>query len=255
LKFDSITDKDGKKRKKVAIVGFAESSRHLAPFDNDEWEIWAMNQLYRHIPRATRWWEMHKYPDYLTIDQVPGTDYAKWLAECPIPVYMTEQRADVPNSVRFPIEHMVQKYGDYYYSSISYMLAQAIEEGLEEIGLWGIDLAHDSEYEYQKPSAEYFLGVAIGQGITVRIPEQSALLKGMYRYGYQEMPTNADLQWLKVYKSRVQERQQELVGVVNQLAGQIACAEEFEGWLRSKRRGSAPPDPNQPNPDKVAVNT
>ena len=146
-------------------------------------------------------------------------------------------------------------FGDYFYSTISYMLALAIAEGFEEIGLWGIDLAHDSEYEYQKPSAEYFLGIARGQGIKIYLPEQSALLKGMYRYGYEDMPTNADLQWLQVYRERVLAKQTELVGVVNQLQGQIACADEFTSWIRSKRRGSAPPDPNLPNPDETAVNT
>lgn len=252
MKFDIL--KDGERRKKVAIVGFSESSRHLAPYNDPEWEIWAMNQLYRHIPRATRWWEMHKYPDYLTIDQVPGTDYAGWLAKCPIPVYMCEKRDDVPNSVRYPIETMVARFGDYFYSTISYMIALAISEGFEEIGLWGIDLAHDSEYEYQKPSAEYLLGVAIGAGITVRIPQQSALLKGTYRYGYEDMPSNTDLQWLQVYTDRVSAKQQEMVGIVNQLQGQLACAEEFKSWLRGKRRGSSPPDPNQPDPDSVADN-
>ena len=250
MKFDVINPGDTP-RKKVAIVGFSESSRHLAPFDDPEWEIWAMNQLYRHIPRATRWFEMHKYPDYLTIDQVPGTDYAGWLAQCPIPVYMCDKRDDVPSSVRFPIEEMVRRFGDYFYSTISYAIALAISEGFEEIGLWGIDLAHDSEYEYQKPSAEYLLGVAIGRGITIHLPEQSALLRGTYRYGYENMPSNADLQWLKVYTDRVSAKQQEMIGMVNQLQGQLACAEEFQSWVRAKRRGSSPPDPNQPDPDSV----
>jgi hypothetical protein len=252
LKFDSPLDKNGNKRKKVAIVGFAESSRHLAPYDNDEWEIWAMNQLYRHLPRGTRWWEMHAYPEYLK-DQVPGTDYMKWLEECPIPIYMTEKRDNIPNAISYPISEMATKYGDYFYSTISYMFALAIDEGFTTIGIWGIDLSHDSEYEYQKPSAEYFLGIARGQGIDLVIPPQSALIKGLYRYGYQEMPNNDDIQWLTVYKQRVGAKQQEMVGLVNQLQGQIACAEEFTQWARSKRRGSAPPDPNQPDPDTLVL--
>ena len=132
MKFDSPLGKDGKKRKKVAIVGFAESIRHLAPYDDDTVEIWAMNQLYRHIPRGTRWWEMHTREDFLA-DQVPGTDYLAWLKKCPIPIYMVQKFADIPNSVEYPIEKMSQKYGDYFYSTISYMLALAIDEGFEEI--------------------------------------------------------------------------------------------------------------------------
>ena len=247
-------DKDGKPRKKFAVVGFSESSRHLAPYDDDSWCIAGVNQLYRHIPRADVWFEMHAYPEYLK-DQVPGTDYAAWLKDCPIPVYMTEKREDVPNSVRYPIEHMAAKYGDYFYSTISYMFALAIDEGFEEIGIWGIDLSHDSEFEYQKPSAEYFLGIARGQGINLVIPPQSALLRGMYRYGYQEMPSNEDVQWLSVYKDRVSSKQQEMVGMVNQLQGQLACADEFLGWARSKRRGSAPPPEGKPNPDTLVVET
>lgn len=254
MKFDKLVDNSGNKRKKVAIVGFSESSRHLAPFDDDEWEVWAMNQLYRHLPRATRWWEMHQRKDFLA-DQVPGTDYLKWLQECPIPIYMVEKFEDIPNAVSFPIEDMVTLFGDYFYSTISYMFALAIAEGFEEISIWGIDLAHDTEYEYQKPSAEYFLGVAIGQGIKVTIAPQSALLRGMYRYGYQPMPSNEDIQWLTVYKDRVGAKQQELVGLLNQLQGQLACAEEFTQWARAKRRGSAPPPEGLPDPDKTAKNT
>jgi hypothetical protein len=253
MKFDNPLKADGSKRKKVAIVGFAESSRHLAPYNDDEWEVWAMNQLYRHIPRATRWWEMHQRKDFLA-DQVPGTDYLKWLSESPIPIYMIDKFEDIPNAVRYPIEEMTKQFGDYFYSTISYMIALAIAEGFEEIGLWGIDLAHDTEYQYQKPSAEYLLGIARGLGITIHLPPQSALLKGVYRYGYDPMPDNKDLQWLKVYTERVSAKQQETIGIVNQLQGQLSCAEEFAGWIRSKRRGSAPPDPAQPDPDKTAVN-
>src|SRR4051812_42075286 len=98
MKFDSPLDKNGNKRKKLAIVGFSESSRHLAPYDNDEFDIWAMNQLYRHIPRATAWFEIHQRKDFLA-DQVPGTDYLQWLKDCPIPIYMIEKFTDIPNSV------------------------------------------------------------------------------------------------------------------------------------------------------------
>lgn len=254
MQFDSPVGRDGQRRKKIAIVGFAESTRHLAPYDDDEWEIHAMNQLYRHIPRATVWWEMHQRADFLA-DQVPGTDYLQWLKESPIPIYMIEKFSDIPKSVRYPIEDMVQHFGDYFYSTISYMLAHAIVGGFETIGVWGIDLAHDSEYEYQKPSAEYLLGIARGLGIKLVIPPQSALLRGQYRYGYQTMPSNEDVQWLSVYKERVTAKQQELVGMVNQLQGQLAAAEEFTSWARAKRRGSSPPPAGLPDPDITAQNT
>jgi len=279
---------NGKKPKHIALVGFAESTRHLAPYSDPDVCIMAMNQLYRHIPRANVWWEVHKREEYLA-DQVPGTDYLKWLQECPIPIMMIDTAPDIPNSVRMPIEDWSAEFGDYFYSTISYMLAYAIMQQPEEISIWGIDLAHDSEYEYQKPSAEYLIGIARGRGIKVTIPPESALVRGMYRYGYQSMPSNEDIQWLTVYKDRVSTKANEVVGQLNQtqgklnlveelniggkvyddldqlrqqqiglmnmLQGQLAAAEEFLMWARSKRRGSAPPDPNMPNPDLTAKDT
>lgn len=244
-----------------------------------------MNQLYRHIPRADAWYEIHTQ-DQFEADIVPGTDYHSWLKTCPIPVYMVKHFDWIPNSVEYPIEDRAARFGDYFYSTISYMIADAIAWGMEEIGIWGVDLAHDTEYEYQKPSAEYLLGIAKGMGIKLSIAPQSALLKGMYRYGYSRMPSNEDLQWLKVYEERVTRSQQGVVGMCNQLQGQLNlanelklskdkvdaitdelsknigmlntlqgqlnCAKEFASWARSKRRGSTPPPDNGVNPDVEA---
>ena len=49
--------------------------------------------------------------------------------------------------------------------------------GEHEIGLWGIDLAEDGEWEYQRANNEYYIGVAEGMGIKVTLPEGSMLKK------------------------------------------------------------------------------
>ena len=46
-------------RKKIAICGFAASSRMLAPFDDPEWSVAILNQLYRHTPRASMIYDVH----------------------------------------------------------------------------------------------------------------------------------------------------------------------------------------------------
>ena len=141
-----------------------------------------MNQLYRFIPRASRWFEIHyNWNEHV----VEGTDHAGWLQECPIPVYMNEHHPEFPNSVRFPIEKMIEQFGDYYTSSIAYMLALAISEGFTRIDLYGIDLSVGVEYIEQRPCAEYFIGIASAKGIDVGIPTASALCKQNHRYGYQ----------------------------------------------------------------------
>jgi hypothetical protein len=76
----------------------------------------------------------------------------------------------------------------YFNNSISWMLALAIAEGFEEIGIYGVDMALDgvtgAEYNHQRPSCEYFLGIAWGRGIRVHLPETSELLKCAYLYGF-----------------------------------------------------------------------
>ena len=115
------------RRKKFAICGFAASSRMLAPFGDPQYEIWGLNQLYRHIPRETRHFDIHRN---WREDNVPGTDHPTWLAQCGIPVYMAEREPSIPTAVRYPVEDIMQRVGgiDYFTSTVSFMLALAIQE-------------------------------------------------------------------------------------------------------------------------------
>jgi len=182
-------------RRRVAIVGFADSSRDAAPYDDPTWEIWGLNQLYRYIPRADRWFELHD--DFLH-DQVPGTDYLGWLRAQSIPVYMIrthrpgdEGSFNIPNAVRYPIERTIRYLAnhDYFMSTIAFMVATALQEPFEEIGLWGVDLIRGSEWEEQRPNVEWLLGIAMGQKRIVTVHKHSAIMKALYRYGYEDGPS------------------------------------------------------------------
>ena len=172
-------------RSEVAICGFASSTRHLIPVDDNRVEIWGLNQLYRHIDRADRWFDIHRNWEQ---DNVEGTDHPKWLKECGIPIYMVKRDHDLPTSVRFPIERMIASASDYFTSTVAYMLALAISEGFSKIHLYGIDLVVGTEYEVQKACVEFWLGMAHGKGIDLNIPSASALLTQTHRYGYEKQP-------------------------------------------------------------------
>ena len=209
-------------RKKIAVCGFAASSRALAPFDDPEYEIWGLNQLYRHIPRATRWFDIH---ENWREDNVEGTDHPAWLAEFPGPVYMTDRQPAVSTSVRYPLERVIAQVAgtDYFTSTVAFMLGLAVLEidgqveaevdalgpadsadlardvrkmrrwlsdryAEREIGIYGIDLVVGDEYVKQKQCVEFLLGIAQARGITIRIPPMSALLKSLWRYGYETEP-------------------------------------------------------------------
>ena len=210
-------------RKNIAICGFASSTRqYILHFSDDPtWEIWGLNQLYRHIPRGDRWFDIHHNWDK---EVVPGTDHRKWAQECGIPFYMLARQPDCPTSVRFPLDAVLGIYqADYFTSTIPYMLSLALMEidaavsaelkayveasslaalrgvhlqdvirkmyGEYKIGIFGIDLVVGSEYFSEKPCAEFWIGAAaIGRGIQVVIPPESALCKQLYRYGYEKDP-------------------------------------------------------------------
>lgn len=221
----------GSGRKKIAICGFASSSRHLIPYDDKDWVIGAMNQFYRHAPRADYWFDIHSN---WRESNVPGTDHPRALREIGFPVFMIERADDVPNSVRYPIERLIEKFGvDYFTSTVSYMIAwaidvidQAVAKRMSSvrwtasaptladaqaftrslyaeytIGIFGIDLIVGDEYDFQKACAEFWLGVANARGIDIQIPSHSALLKQRWRYGYETQPSNLLIE-LKDYTAR-----------------------------------------------------
>ena len=225
------------RRTKVAIIGFATSSRDLAPFDDESYEIWTLNQLYRHVPRSTRHFDIHCNWEE---DNVEGTDHAGWIRDAPIPTYMMDAHSEFPNAVRYPIERVIEDAGiDYFTSTVAFEVALAMAEGFKEIALFGIDLIVGTEYSVQKANLEFWLGMAHARDINVRIPTASALLKQAYRYGYEREPDWGPLQMSEVSR-RIEllstERNQKMA-LINALDGAIA---EDERWYVKKMDDMTP---------------
>jgi len=119
------------------------------------------------VQRWDRWFDLH---DDASIDTYAG--HREFLSTQTKPVY-TRIRT-IPNTLEYPLAAMVEKYGTWFFTStISYMLAMAIEEGPDEIGLWGVDMAHASEYKFQKSGARFFIQLAKLRGIKVMIPPEA----------------------------------------------------------------------------------
>jgi len=187
--------------KKVAILGTAPGWED-APFDDKTWEIWGISRLYSYIPRWTRWYEFHRLEEVCETwadgdkaqEAASRRVYHDWLREQTQPIYVQEERPDmVPNGIRFPIEDIqrwvAEKTGEdkpeqYFTNTISYLIAHALFEGASEIGVYGVDMALDSEFGTQRPSCEYFIGLARGMGVKTTIPERSDLLKATELYAY-----------------------------------------------------------------------
>lgn len=189
--------------KKVAICGCSDT-KHLAPFNDPTWDIWGINNGFGHVVRKTGWFEIHpvKFEGgkwhrrkllrpgvFEWSTEFRGMDtgkYIKMLADLDVPVYMQQHWDEIPKSVPYPLNDIMAKFGGYFTNTVSYMIALAILQGYREIGCYGVDMAATTEYGAQRPSCEFFLGVAAGLGIRVIIPDQCDLLKTRFLYGFGE---------------------------------------------------------------------
>lgn len=191
-------------RRKVAIVA-AGPGKHEAPFDDPDWEVWALNVVgafdWQGRLRCDRWWEMHEM-------HAQSADDIAWMRKCPVPLYMVpsafahdgevrvprnpnppahgEYDLEVwPNAMRYPLEAMEEKFGCYWACTFAYQMALAIAEGFTDIGLYGVELGLGTARErtVEWANVSWWIGFAEGNGITIHLPTHSGLGRHPARYG------------------------------------------------------------------------
>jgi len=223
-----------KKALKVAIVGKAPSSRVLAPYDDESWEIWSLSDNWREIPRWDRWFELHD-PEY---HKETNEDHYKWLMDGDDkPLYMLETHPDSKRSLAFPRREVQAMFGTlfndnpvfhYWTNSVSWLIGMAIHEGATEIGIYGCDMAQASEYGEQRPSCEFMVGVAIGRGVKVTVPGESDLMKTRKLYGYE---THNSEMYVKI-RTRDLELQHRMQAAQGELSESSNICERFYGAMQ-----------------------
>jgi hypothetical protein len=157
---------------KVAIVGMSQTA-HDAPWGTD-WEMWGLPWHDAYWVQMDRHFEMHDIRLLESEHSKRDEGYMDRLKGFKT-LYM--QEAYLPNATPYPFDEVAKTTGRYWNSSVAYAMALAIHEGAEEIGIWGVDMKGSSEYGYQKPNMEYLIGLAMGKGIKVYVPDASPLLK------------------------------------------------------------------------------
>ena len=175
-----------REKDKVCIMGFAES-RVDAPFDDDSYEFWGVNEMWADpkVLRCDLLFELHDHKWLVEGKRIKG--HIEWLRENKeVPVFMQEHFDDIPMSVEYPKDEIVERFGSYFTNTISWEIALAIHLGFKEIRIYGVDMANEVEYASQRPSCEYFIGLARGLGIEVYVPPESDLLKCLYLYGFED---------------------------------------------------------------------
>jgi hypothetical protein len=234
-----------KKSKKLCIIGTA-GSRHLAPYDDKDADIWGVAHclLLNDIPRMDRVFEIHLpyiYEQEISpFSQKPIIYHANKEYACPwrkqedIEVITPRHDKSINKQIVFPRDELKEKYRDilpahdafYATNSIAWMILWGIELGYDEIHLYGIHLECDSEWQFERPCNEWWLGVfagiqwAKGKKNVIYIPEQSDVLRGYHEYGFADIEVRRKK--LNGKKDFFDKAIREMVGQLNQINGELS---------------------------------
>ncbi len=159
---------------RIAIVGTSDSAKE-APFNSD-WQIWTIGRNHSWIPRYDKWFELHTMQQ-LASARTQSIFYTH-LKNCGDKLYLKEPVPNLPEAKLFPKKEIIDKYGTYLTSTIAWLFVHAMDSGATEIGIWGVDMRGENEYQHQRPCMEFWIGRAIEKGIKVTIHQGSSLLKG-----------------------------------------------------------------------------
>ncbi len=203
---------------KIAIVGTAKASRHLAPYTDPEWsppdgEIWCCGGYDFSVKRYDRWFELHDR-DVPLPGAAPGE--TGWemnddvLAQAGKPVFV-QQDPKADHEVRFPIEKNISMLGDRNLTSTpAHMMALAIlklrsdlcrtPEPQDMIGIWGIEMLLEEEYREQRPGMQHFMDMCIAMNIEVLLPTGCGLIARSKVYAY-ERETAEEKRYRKLAES------------------------------------------------------
>ncbi len=203
---------------RIALIGSAPSSVALAPYEDTSWKFWGCSPgAYPYVRRWDAWFELHRW------EQAPwfSAEYIQFMRSKPDnPVYMIRPVAEIPNSVSYPKDEMITRFGPWFFNStLSWMFALAITQGATEIGLWGVDMSAQEEWIYQRSGCQFFIDMAKKCGIKVHIPPQSDLLRPPPLYGFSE----EDHLYIKLHARKAE------------LAARIDDALKREGMAREER--------------------
>ena len=213
----------------LALYGFAEATRE-GIWKSKADEVWSIVWAYNYnTPKLDRILEMHPIWMQAASDKPEyqkARDHWAWLQDNKtIPIYMMEQRPEVPMCRRYPIEGVgallpESRRHKVFTSSFDFLMGLAIYEGFERIECYGFEMGSDTEYRYQREGAAYWIAQCDARGIELVLPENTALLKNKL-YGYEggSMIYRQDLERLKTVREK---QKRDAFARLTNLEGQLA---------------------------------
>ena len=176
-------------RDTVAIIGSHPRTRGEFDFTRADCDIWVFNETLsgtsaKWCPRADAVFQMHEEAIWRNPLNRNDPGHWKWLqTQTDTPVYMQEQYPDVPRSVKYPLDEIVDRFSiRYFTSSVAYAIALACYLGYRRIELYGVEMETNTAYQYQRDGVALWLGVARGMGVEL---DAHISLFDMPLYGYE----------------------------------------------------------------------
>lgn len=166
----------------------------MAPFQDDSWEIWTIGPGGRDVPghRWDRLYEIHgagrnhtwpadfaEYLDFLSKIEPPKQivtirPIQEMLADW---AYRNgkENTSEITGPWKANVvlnkDFLMHKYKRMWMSSsFSWAMAQALEEGVTDLGIYGVDLEAGEEYVTQFAGARHFIDLAQHIGVEIHMP-------------------------------------------------------------------------------------
>ena len=103
----------------------------------------------------------------------------RWIKRHPGPIYTSCLVDGYPGLVEFPLRDVSAKFGQAYFNSTAaYAVAFAVHLGVKRLELYGFDFTYPNAHHAEKGRAcvEFWLGIAVANGIDVKVPHVSSLL-------------------------------------------------------------------------------
>lgn len=188
---------------KILILGFGPGWEDY-PRDYSG-EVWGLNMAAVKCERLDRLFIADKFEDKTDIrngfyvgtlegergKKIPISEqgYKDIITAKNLPVVSCHEYSGMPTLEVYPLKEIVEMFGsDYFSNCIAYMIAYAIYKGVGEIELWGVRQGLLTEYAFHKGSVEFWLGMAVGHGVNVKIMGDSHLLRtpDSRLYGYRQ---------------------------------------------------------------------
>jgi hypothetical protein len=210
-----------KEQRKIVICGTGQGIQR-APFNKGGYEFWGLHGHWNLEQKFDRIYEVHsaKAMNDLNVPQAA----ADWLWKN-ITHMNPSLKKCFENAKEFDFDKYLDKYGKSAFScSISWMLAEAIEEKPDVIEIYGVTLSGKDEYKRQKPSVYAFVMVARALGIKVVVDRESELFGNGWVYGFEDVPG-----YVVALRDKQQKIQREMFNAESEALEQRAKFNRLEG--------------------------